>query len=191
MAPFTLACQNGSLHCRTLSCQNGSLQCRTLACQNRSVLYLVCYLKCARLLARTLFLAAPGLSHSGTLHLFYPLLTNMMSQCLLPIYTATPEHIQQSTSYPLVPPTAQQGSSCPPDIYLAWGTPLYPLQGAHIENVCSVLRECRILIKKGKYTLLAIKLAHKVIYRTEMMNKVSKIEQLPSHLTDFLKSVMR
>ena len=107
--------------------------------------------------------------------------------------------IQQSTSYPLVPPlvppTAQQGSSCLPDIYLSkvlgLGNPPPSPTKSNIENVCSVLRECRVLIKKGKYTLVAIRLAHKVIYGTEMMNKVNKIDQLPLHLTDFLKSVMR
>ena len=33
------------------------------------------------------------------------------------------------------------------------------------------------MIKKGKYTLKAIRLAHKVIYGTDMMEKVIKIER--------------
>ena len=33
------------------------------------------------------------------------------------------------------------------------------------------------LAAKGKYTLMAIRLAHKVIYGTDMMEKVIKIER--------------
>ena len=114
-----------------------------------------------------------------------PLLTGYAS--LAPTAQQAGE-VQASTSYLSLPPT-------PPDIYLSrvrgLGNPPPSPTKSSIENVCSIIRESRSLIKKGRYTLVAIKLAHKVVYGTEMMNKVKRMDELPLHLTDFLKSVMR
>ena len=41
------------------------------------------------------------------------------------------------------------------------------------------------LAAKGKYTLMAIRLAHKVIYGTDMMEKVIKIERCIKHISSF------